>query len=190
MMLAFKEGAAYNWAGTIPAALGNTTASLIQAAIAFLAFHSILSVSPQAQSIIQVLGAVFICYIGYVFIRDGRHMQIDDAGVVMKHTLAYRRFLTGFGIAFFNPKAIMFFIALFPQFTSELQIGSLPDMVQTFVPIGLVALLCFMIYGMIGQSSRRIFDDNKVFGVVIPAIGALMIVTTVFVTVRHFIFAM
>jgi len=189
MMLAFKEGAAYNLIGTIPAALGNMVASLSQAAIAFLAFHSIASVSPQAQSIIQALGAVFICYIGYVFIRNGRHMQISDAGSVVRQALVYRRFLTGFGIAFFNPKAIMFFIALFPQFTSDININSLSEMLKIFLPVGLVALLCFMTYGMMGQSSRKIFDDKKVFGVVIPLIGALMIVTTGFVTARHFFLA-
>ena len=186
MMLAFKEGATYKITGTMPAALGNMTESLLQATIAFLAFHSILSITPQAQSIIQILGAGFICYIGYVFIRNGRDMQIDDVELASRQISAHRRFFAGFVVAFFNPKAIMFFIALFPQFTSDMQVGSLTDLLQTFIPIGLVALLCFMIYGFLGQSSRILFDEKKVFSIVIPLLGALMIVTAVFITVRHF----
>ena len=187
-MLAFRDGAMYQLAGTLPSAMGNMIASLIQPLIAFLVFHSILSVTPQAQVIIQVIGACFICYIGYVFIRDGRKMRIEaqegrESAAQPKH----HRFMQGFLIAFFNPKAILFFVALFPQFTNEMQIGSLPDLVQTFVPIGLVALLCFLSYGLLGQFSRFVMDDVKFFGMIVPGLGAAMIAITLYMSLSIFL---
>lgn len=186
MMLAFRDGAMYRIAGTFPSAFGNMVASLVQALIAFLVFHSIVSVTPQAQGVIQVIGACFICYIGYVFIKDGRRMRLHTEG---SGTSAFRsrnrRFMEGFLIALFNPKAIVFFVALFPQFTSEMQIGSLPDLIQTFAPIGLIALLCFLIYGILGQFSRVLLDDARFFGTIVPLLGAVMIAITLYVSVSY-----
>lgn len=188
MMLAFRDGAMYQVTGTFPSAFGNMVASLLQALVAFLAFHSIVLLTPQAQDIIQIVGALFICYIGYIFVRNGRKMRLNtEANNKTNFRSKKRRFMEGFLIALFNPKAILFFVALFPQFTDEAQIQSLPDLLQTFTPIGLIALLCFMIYGALGQFSRNILNDVKLFGTVIPAFGVVMIIITLYVSVSYFL---
>jgi threonine/homoserine/homoserine lactone efflux protein len=188
MILAFRDGAMYQIIGAFPSAFGNMVASLFQAVIALLVFHSIVSVTPQAQGIIQLIGACFICYIGYIFIKDGKKMRLhaEESGKSVFRS-KNRRFMEGFLIAFFNPKAIIFFVALFPQFTNDVQIYSLLDLFQTFVPIGLIALLCFLIYSALGQFSRIVMDDAKIFGTIVPILGVMMILITLYMSASYFL---
>ncbi len=183
-MLAFRDGAAYNVIGTMPSALGNMVASLVQALIALLMLRSIFEMSPDFLSAVQYIGAAFICYIGFIFIRDGRRMRIG-AGKDIRTPIRSekRRFADGFLVAFFNPKAVLFFVALFPQFTGNMRIRTVLDLMQVFAPIGLIAVFCFMLYGVLGQFSRAILDEETIFGTIVPIMGAGMILITVYVSV-------
>ncbi len=187
MMLAFRDGALYQIIGTLPSALGNMLASLIQALSAFLIFHSVVALTPEVQGIVQIIGACFICYIGYLFIKDGRKMRLTSEGATLVQQPVTRRFMEGFFIALFNPKAILFFVALFPQFTNDVDMGRLADILKTFSPIGIVALSCFLIYGMLGKFSRNMLDDAKLFGIVVPILGGAMIAITLYISASYFL---
>ncbi|KZK87732.1 leucine export protein LeuE [Pseudovibrio sp. W64] len=177
MALAFAEGARGGVNRVVPLALGNVTASLGQALIAFFAFRSVVSLEPRVLLTVQAVGALYIAYIGYIFIRHGSSFRLDTAGPEKQLSKATEGFQTGFLIAFFNPKAILFFVALFPQFVNSEIVASVGALSSVFLPIGLIALICFLAYGFLGQLSLQVFDESKVFNWIVPGLGGFLLLT-------------
>lgn len=178
MALAFSHGMRYGLWGVVPAAIGNVMATLLQGMLAMMAIHSLLSFEPGVLRVLQALGAIYIGYVGIVFIKQreaiGKGLSRPEETI----TVAASRCLEGALIAFFNPKAIMFFIALFPQFVSAEQVG-VTAYATIFLPIGSVALLCFMIYGAFGCAAVELFNATLVARYFVPATGCLLLLIAV-----------
>ncbi|WP_349360639.1 LysE family translocator [Stappia sp.] len=179
MALAFAEGTKGGVSGSLPAALGNVAASLGQGLIAFLIFQSIVSLDPQILQVVQTVGAVYIGYIGFVFLRDGSRFHIETKQVERTPSMLVAKFQVGFWVAFFNPKAILFFAALFPQFVNSSVGTNIGAIGAVFVPIAFIALICFLAYGYLGQISLRIFERSRPARAIIPGLGACLVVMAV-----------
>jgi threonine/homoserine/homoserine lactone efflux protein len=68
---------------------------------------------------VQVLGAVFLCYLGTMMIRSGVASSTEDEQVSQIDSAAlplWRCAKDGFLIVFLNPKIMIFFLAVFSQF--------------------------------------------------------------------------
>ena len=178
MALALAHGMQYGVRGVLPAAAGNVVASLFQAAVAFLALNSILALNPATFLAIQFLGALYIGYIGIGFIRDHLKIGLGGAQADTKRDSLSSRFASGMIIALFNPKAILFFVALFPLFISP-QIPTTGTLVFVFFPIGSIALICFILYGVLGSLSADVFGKMRFFKYLIPALGLFLIATAI-----------
>ena len=77
---------------------------------------------------VQVMGVVFLCYLGTVMIRGGLAISTLDEQVSEFDGAAlplWRYAKDGFLIVFLNPKILFFFLAVFSQFlTSEQQLST------------------------------------------------------------------
>ncbi len=72
----------------------------------------------------QVMGAVFLCYLGTMMIRGGLARAADDQNVAELEGVAlsiWRYAKDGFLIVFLNPKIMFFFLAVFSQFLTPEQ---------------------------------------------------------------------
>lgn len=178
MALAFSHGMRYGLWGVVPAAIGNVVATLLQGVFAMFAIHSLLTLEPSVLGVLQALGAIYIGYVGVVFIKQreaiGKGLPRSDEVIAV----AAARCFEGAMIAFFNPKAIMFFVALFPQFVNAEQVGVLAY-TAIFLPIGSVALLCFMIYGAFGCAAVKLLNGTLVVKYFVPATGCLLLLVAV-----------
>ncbi len=179
MVFAFTQGISHKLQGVIPAALGNVFASLTQAMIAYLAFKSFISINDYFLLIIQLFGAAYISYIGYIFIRYSDQFSLRDDQINTYKIGLFARFKTGFLIAFFNPKAILFFIAIFPQFISNTNMGISAEVLYIFMPIASIAFICFMIYGFFGSASIKFFTNKDLIKYLIQILGVLLIISSV-----------
>ena len=65
-------------------------------------------------------------------------------------------FIEGFFIAISNPKGILFFTALFPQFIS-LENASISTFMIIFTTLGIVAFGCYMLYAVFGVQLNRLY---------------------------------
>ena len=175
MALAFGIGVRFPIGHAASAAMGNVSASLLQGLIALLMLKSILELSPSVFEAMKLLGALFIGYVGVVFIRDAAMIARVDEGDGAVPTSSVKLFATGFVVAFFNPKAIMFFVALFPMFVGG-DLGAL-SVAYVFAPIGLIALGCFLIYCLLGKTSVRLLGPGVVARVV-QGLGAILVITS------------
>lgn len=171
MALAFHVGLRGNWHHAVAATLGNVVASLLQALVAFLILRAVLEISPAMFRAMTVLGAAFLLYVSVSLFRQARSMALDQAEARPRGGSATGVFLTGFLVAFVNPKAILFFVALFPKFVGQAE--GLAGLALLFVPIGLIALVCFAVYILLGQSAQRLVSGPAIV-LVVRAMAMLM----------------
>ncbi|ATA26771.1 hypothetical protein BIY26_07155 [Brenneria goodwinii] len=157
MMLAMCVGQKRNgfMLGNV-AALGNVTASVIQALISLAVIYTIGDVSENLMKVIKIAGAVYIIYIGVrLFMANG----IDGGDVGDQKSRVISTFTQGFIFAIANPKAIVFFVAFFPSFI-DVKISILSQALVILFPIAAIAYACFLSYVLAGGLLKKMFANN------------------------------
>ena len=162
MLLALTHGIEYGYKKSIFTALGNTTASVIQAIIAVSGLSIIFDASGILFEVIRYAGAVYLIYLGLMLFKTKKENIFVKDIIKGKNISNSKMFTQAFLIGIGNPKAIIFFTALFPQFlsngnTSEYQLILLVG------SLGLIAFLCMMIYSIAGHKAN-VFFRTSTFG--------------------------
>ncbi len=99
------------------AALGIASGILIHSCLALFGISYLISKSHLAYVILQYLGSGYLLYLGYGSLRSGLSpKKIIDEGVQLVKGLTERKaFISGFITNVLNPKAVLFFLAIFTQ---------------------------------------------------------------------------
>jgi leucine efflux protein len=117
LMIASVKG----WRAGVLASLGIFIGDAVLMMAVALGAASLLNSSPSLFNLIRILGAVYLAWMGYGFIRGGlerwRNAQFFAAGDAAAHYLnALHPFLAALTLSLTNPKAIFFFVSFFAQF--------------------------------------------------------------------------
>lgn len=94
---------------------GHGLGVFIYALLSATGLSIILNTYRQLLILVQVLGALFLLYIGIRTIRS-LFLTTADSSKVLSNNMIPNRFIDGFLIAIFNPKIAAFFLSLFSQF--------------------------------------------------------------------------
>lgn len=149
MLLALNHGIKYGVKRTLGTALGNVAATLIQAVLSIFGLTAVLLRSATVFSVIKYLGAGYLLVIGFRMIFsavDGIHLSLTQT----PEKEFWDLFTEAFGVTAGNPKAIIFFTALFPQFITP---GTHTFFQSSIIVVILLTttFICMMIYGLFGQ---------------------------------------
>jgi threonine/homoserine/homoserine lactone efflux protein len=161
------------------AALGIGTGALVHVCAASLGLSAILAASAIGFTVVKIIGAAYLVYVGVSLIRS--------AGSVRKAAVAERRapagmrgiFLQGFLTNVLNPKVALFFLAFLPQFVSPdspskplafLALGVIFDLNGTLWNL-IVAWSAARIGGRLSASGRLKAWFNRCVGAVFIGIG-------------------
>lgn len=166
-------------AGGLLSVVGNSLGGFVAVLAVALGVGTIIAQSAVVFTVVKVLGAAYLIYLGVQAIRH-RHERADAATV----TVAPRRRLVilgqGFLVGISNPKTIVFFIAVLPQFVDYpaggipgqlLLLGTVFILVAT-VSDGLWALGAGTAREWFAKSPRRISTLGAAGGVVMIGLGA------------------
>ena len=161
MLLALTHGIQHGYKSSLSTALGNTFASILQAIIAISGLSVILTTSELLFEVIRYLGAAYLIYIGIMLFKTPveKTLNIEDAN--SQNTSLTSMFNQAFLVAMGNPKAIIFFTALFPQFISGSSAPTIQYIFMTIV-LGLIAFTCMMIYSLAGHKASNFFRKSKI----------------------------
>ena len=96
-------------------ALGGTTAITIIMTLSFMGMGVIIMASDIAFNIIKWGGVAYLIYLGVSVIFSRDESFLVDSKVPKKQSYK-ATYISGFIVGASNPKAILFFTALFPQF--------------------------------------------------------------------------
>jgi threonine/homoserine/homoserine lactone efflux protein len=155
MLLAMSHGVNHGLAKTMYSGLGNLTGNLLMALVSIIGLGAVLAASGVIFTIIKWIGVIYLIAIGAMLIfkpdrEDGKARFPGSNG--RKHRL----FINGFIIALGNPKGILFFTALFPQFINGKSIT--PGLLATiFITLAIVAFCCYMLYALFGTRLNKLF---------------------------------
>jgi threonine/homoserine/homoserine lactone efflux protein len=112
-LLMLSNSAANGFGRALFTAGGDLTANFFQMLAAGLGLAALIAASATALSFIKWLGVAYLVYIGLRMIRRaGTRLDLGAAPRVSRRALWLQGFLTSAS----NPKAVVFFAALFPQF--------------------------------------------------------------------------
>lgn len=112
-LLMLSNAAANGVSRAMYTAGGDLTANFLQMLAAGLGLAAVIAASAPALTVIKWLGVAYLVYLGVRMIRRAGHtLDLGNATRASRRALWLQGFLTSAS----NPKAVVFFAALFPQF--------------------------------------------------------------------------
>jgi homoserine/homoserine lactone efflux protein len=179
-MLALTQGARYGWTAGILSGLGNVAASVTQGIISFFAIYQLGELSVISLQVIKYIGAIYIIYLGFSLFKVESFDADPDTMTKSHSENLLKYFSDGFVFAIFNPKALTFFAAIFPQFANGSS-TSTSLMIAIFTPIAVIAFMCFIFYVFAGKLIMNLFNKTrhigKLFGGLIVLSGVLFLLS-------------
>ncbi len=115
-LLMLSNSMAHGFKRSLATVAGDLTANLLQMLAAGLGLAALLTVYSNALAIIKWLGVAYLIFLGIRIIRNAGTRNTDSQEAAPAS--AGKLWLQGFITSTTNPKAIVFFAALFPQFIS------------------------------------------------------------------------
>jgi len=140
--------------------LGNALGMLVMAALVAFGFGPLLERSPLLYASVQWAGGLYLIWLGIDALRR-RELHAErmvDQGLVAPELM--RTLREGFIVGILNPKSLVFFAAVFPQFVDrEAGNVSMQLMVLGLV-FALIAVLSDGTWGIVAGSAREWLAGN------------------------------
>jgi threonine/homoserine/homoserine lactone efflux protein len=154
ILLSISNSIRFGISKVVLSSFGNICGLFLLSTAAIFGLGAILKTSTTLFLFIKIIGAAYLIYLG---IRQWRSKTNFFDGVEKKSEQIKsnkRFFMEGFLIAMTNPKAILFFTALFPQFvnTQQALIPQFLIMTFTFMAISFISLVS---YGVLATKAKR-----------------------------------
>ncbi|MFB9907922.1 LysE family translocator [Allokutzneria oryzae] len=134
------------------ATAGVAVSEAVHVALAAVGLAALFQAAPTAFTVVRVVGAAYLVYLGVQMIRhrDDESADVPESGAGMS---ARKAFLNGLFTNLINPKMVTFTIAFLPQFIN-------PELGQVwlqFAVLGAVLIVLeFLVDGTVGVLAGRI----------------------------------
>ena len=178
MLFVLTPGA--DWAYAIAAGLGHKT--VLPAVSGLLAGHlaatavvaagvaALIAQSPAVLTVLTVIGAVYLVWLGLDTLSHPATVRVGS----QTSPSPVRQALKGLAISGLNPKVVLLFVALLPQFTDPDAAWPVPAQIMA---LGLVHVTnCAVIYTAVGTAARLVLRPRPTAAKVVSRFsGAAMI---------------
>jgi threonine/homoserine/homoserine lactone efflux protein len=151
VLFVVSRGVALGRKAALATVAGNTAGVMVQAILIALGLGALVERSDAAFTAVKLVGAVYLVVLGLRMLRN-RHglAALHDATEVPKGTRRIVR--EGFVVGFTNPKAVVVFTVIIPQFA---------DPSRGHVPLQLLVLaIVFLTIGVISDSAWAIASGS------------------------------
>ncbi|NOH45604.1 LysE family translocator [Vibrio cyclitrophicus] len=187
-LLCMTKGVQSGFKLSIFTALGSLTAITGILTLSFTGLGVIIASSELVFNIIKWTGAAYLIYLGWKSLRSSQQdydkLSNQKADSQSVKESAAKHYVSGFIVGASNPKAILFFTALFPQFIDP-SIALLPQFAVFALTFAVMELSWLLVYAYLGaKSSNWLFAKgrakvfNRVTGGVFIGAGALLSTTS------------
>ncbi|HEY8702087.1 MAG TPA: LysE family translocator [Arthrobacter sp.] len=166
----------------VPAVAGLCGGYVLHTVLMVAGLAALLAGMPGVLGWITVAGAAYLLWLGVSTLRSWRGASFSaEAAVGNPASSQFRTFLQGMGTSGINPKGLLFFVALVPQFVSPE--ASLPVPVQSGL-LGLTfVLLAAAVYTCVALLSRRLLQSRPgaarkitlASGIIMVALGVVLL---------------
>ena len=159
VFLAISNGITTNMRTVAISSFGNIIGLFLLSTISILGLGALLLASSTLFVIVKLIGASYLIYLGVKHLIGSKNCDniLVQKNQPLKNELRY--FSESFFLAASNPKPILFFTAIFPQFLN-LQSPIFPQffiMTFTFMTISFFSLVS---YGYISKSAKKLLTNQ------------------------------
>ena len=163
---------------------GNTVGAFTQVVAVAFGIGPLVERSVALFTVLKLAGAAYLVFLGVQAIRH-RQSLAEALGATVERKTAARLVIDGFTVGVTNPKVIVFFAAMLPQFVDR-QAGNVPVQIialgAIFAGIALIsdstwALAAGTVRNWLGRSQRRLELIGGVGGLAMIGIGARLALT-------------
>jgi threonine/homoserine/homoserine lactone efflux protein len=175
----------------VPAVAGLCSGYVLHTVLMVAGLAALLAGAPGVLGWLTVTGAAYLLWLGFGTIRSWRGASFgpgaaspagaNPADSKQAESNQFRTFLQGVGTSGINPKGLLFFVALVPQFVSPE--ASLPVPVQSGL-LGLTfVLLAGVVYTCVALLSRKLLHSRPgaarrvtlASGIIMVALGTVLL---------------
>ena len=187
LLLVFTPGADWAYAistglrgrSVVPAVTGLVAGHAAYALVAIAGLAVIVASSPAALTALTVAGAGYLLWLGWGVLRQP---AVPTAAGERAGTSHIQIMLKGAGISGLNPKALLLYFSLFPQFIHPAT--GWPVAAQTSLLSVVHLTACAVVYLAVGVLARTVLSTrpsaarvvSRISGAMMIAIGALLLV--------------
>ena len=164
VFLAISNGVTTNMKVVVLSSLANILGLFLLSTISILGLGALLLSSAVLFMVVKIIGAVYLVYLGAKqFLRSRNSPSFKNSRSNMEsHGCSYRVYFTeSFFLAVTNPKPILFFVALLPQFIATDQ----PVFHQFFALTAIFMTISFLVlcgYGYLSKSAKGILSEPSI----------------------------
>lgn len=171
--------------GGLVSVAGNTLGSFMIAILVAFGVGAIIVKSVIVFTVIKILGAGYIIYLGIQGIRHRKDRPATD-GTSTHYASLWRLFISGWIVGASNPKSLIFFIAVLPQFvntaagsvSAQLIVFACIFTVIAFISDGLWVLAAAAARNWFASSPGRLDTLKGIGGGMLVGLGGVMLFAT------------
>lgn len=182
VLLAISNAISLGIRAAVYSSLGNILGLLLLSAAAMAGVGAVFKASALIFAVLKTLGAAYLIYLGIRQWRSTSNVFTSESTARLQQTSSPSKLINqGMLLALTNPKAILFFVALFPQFI----IATQPLMSQFFALTGTLMMASFAVltgYAALANSAKswlsiswRAKAFNRVCGSIFVLLGLGML---------------
>jgi len=143
--------------GALLSVAGNAVGMFLQVVAIALGLGVLLEQSVLLFTIVKFAGAGFLVYLGVQAIRHRN--RVSDAKTPAS-TSRVRSLVEGVVVGVTNPKSVVFFVAVLPQFVAH-EVGAIPlQMMQLGLVFVTLALVCDSVWALGASAARAWFGRS------------------------------
>ena len=159
----------------VPAVAGLCGGYVLHTVLLVAGLAALLTGMPGVLGWITLAGAAYLMWLGISTLRSWRGASFTAGGAGTAGSSRLRTFLQGMGTSGINPKGLLFYVALVPQFVSA--DASLPVPVQSGLLGMTFVLLAGVVYTTVALLSRTLLQSQPgAARLVTLASGVIMVV--------------
>jgi len=160
VILAIVNGMRANMKTVMLSSFANVLGLFILSTASIFGLGVLFKTSSNLFLLVKIVGAFYLIYLGIKFLLNKSSFHIDENNEKEKNKNEKTYFLESFFLAITNPKPILFFTAIFPQFLN-MQTSIIP---QFFILTGIFLFISFSslcAYAYLAKKSKRWLSDKN-----------------------------
>jgi threonine/homoserine/homoserine lactone efflux protein len=139
--------------------VGNTLGAYVLVVAVALGVGSVVERSLLVFTVLKLAGAAYLVHLGVKAWRERRSLRAAFTGDGEPRG-DRRTFWEGFAVGVTNPKTIVFFAAVLPQFVDREQGGVAAQMLLLGLVFNVIAVACDSAWGLLAATARDWFADS------------------------------
>ena len=180
VLLAMRNGMAGGWRDVLYSSLGNVTGLGLLSGASMLGLGLVLYSSSIIFLAVKIMGALYLFYLGYQHLRGRASFSLTDGARIKRS--AWQLYREAFGLAVTNPKPILFFTALFPQFIDPSS-PLLPQFSVLTAIFMIISLITQQGYALLARRGKGLFRRPRIMLGINRAVGSVFIAFGLFLLV-------